>query len=57
MTSSVTKAMPIKFVNVKCYIKKWKGRKTPLCMPFTLLVINALTGGHVDTHASTHTDA
>ena len=57
MTSSVTKATPIKFIDGKCHIKKQKGHKTPLRMPFTLLVINALTGGHADTHASTHTDA
>ena len=30
MMHSVTKAMPIKFINSKCHIKKWKSCKTAL---------------------------
>ena len=42
--SSVTKAMPIQFIDDKCHIKKWKGCKTALsgyyaCLSHDLLLM------------------
>ena len=56
MTGSVTKAMPIQFINSKRRIKKQRGRKTALfgyyvCLSHDLLLM-ALKP---DTHTYTHT--
>ncbi len=57
MTGSVTKAMPIQFINSKRHIKKQRGRKTALfgyyaCLSHDLLLMALKPDTH--THTRTH---
>ena len=57
-THSVTKAMPIQFIDSKNYNYKETERPYNCCiwllhMPFSWLAINVLRGGHTQTHTRT----
>ena len=59
MTHSVTKAMPIQFIDSKNHIKKWKGHKTALSGYYTCLSRDLLlmpSGADTHTHTPTFTD-
>ena len=70
MTYCVNIATPIYFIDSKCHIKQFKAGKShatcltnhtrPISYRIMPLVINALKGGHTDTHRQTdrqtHTD-
>ena len=56
---SVTKAMPIQFIDSKSHIKKWRGCKTPLsgyyaCLSRDLLLM--ALGADTHTHTPMFTD-
>ena len=53
---SVTKAIPIQFIDGKCHIKKWRGRKTALssyyaCLSCDLLI---MPWGQTHTYSNIH---
>ena len=61
MTGSVTKAMPILFIDSKSHIKKRRGHKTALsgyytCLSRDLLLMASGADTHTHTHTHTHTN-
>ena len=57
MTFSVTKAMPIQFIDGKCHIKKQKSHKTPLFSYYAYLSFDlSLKPSGADTHTLTYTN-
>ena len=61
MTGSVTKAMPIQFINGKSRIKKRRGHKTALsgyyvCLSCDLLLMASGVGTHTHIHQCSRTE-